>query len=177
MFELGSRLRPRWLIDNPLAGRQLRARRPAAPRWPSARALVALGAPPLSAVLAALVAASTSPIIVMAVVHELRPRGQVGERLLMMCALNSVLAMLALKLWPLLSLAGAGHAGQRRARPGWPARCSWSAAPSCSAWPCGWMLDRAARLSQQRASAPVLQIALVMLAATLAVATGGCRRC
>ena len=33
---------------------------------------------------------------------------------------------------------------------------------------CGWILDRAARFSNQRSSAPVLHIALVLLAATLA---------
>jgi Kef-type K+ transport system membrane component KefB len=121
----------------------------------------------LSAVLAAMVAASTSPIIAMAVVHELRPRGQVGERLLMMCALNSMLAMLALKLWPLLSLAGEESLASDA--------LTWVASALlvvCGSFLlgllCGWILDRAARLSQQRASAPVLQIALVMLAATLA---------
>jgi Kef-type K+ transport system membrane component KefB len=103
----------------------------------------------------------------MASVHELRPRGQVGERLLMMCAINSTLAMLALKLWPLLAMAGQGPlAGDA---------FSWIAGALfvvCGSFLlgllCGWILDRADRLSRQRSSAPVLQIALVMLAATLA---------
>ena len=170
VFELGSRLRPRWLIDN---------------RWLAASclleglcaalavggALVALGAPQMSAVLAALVASSTSPIIVMAGVHELRPRGQVGERLLLMCAINSVLAMLALKLWPLLAMAGQGTTGSDA--------LSWVASAlfvTCGSFLLGlfggWTLDRAAHLSRQRASMPVLQIALVMLAATLASSWG-----
>ena len=107
VFELGSRLRPRWLIDNPwLAASCVLEGLCAA--LAVGVVLVWLGAPLLSAVLAATVAASTSPIIVMAAVHEMRPRGQVGERLLMMCAINSVLAMLVLKVWPLLAMAGAG---------------------------------------------------------------------
>ena len=42
------------------------------------------------------VAMSTSPVITLAVMHETRPRGQVTERLLLMTAINSVLAMLLL---------------------------------------------------------------------------------
>jgi Kef-type K+ transport system membrane component KefB len=170
VFELGSRLRPRWLIDN---------------RWLAAScvleglcaalavgfALVALGAPPLSAVLAAAVAGSTSPIISMASVHELRPRGQVGERLLTMCAINSVMTMLALKLWPLLALAGES--------PGASDVPSWVAGALlvvCGSFllglAAGWLLDRGGRLSGHRATMPVLQIALVLLASTLASTWG-----
>jgi Kef-type K+ transport system membrane component KefB len=170
VFELGSRLRPRWLIDNPwlalssvLEGLLATAA--------VGIALVALGAPPLSAMVAAVVAGSTSPIIAMASVHELRPRGQVSERLLMMCALNSVMAMLALKLWPVL-------AATRKV--GWPADAwTWAASALlvvCGSFllglVCGWLLDRASRLSDHRATVPVLQIALVMLAATLASTWG-----
>ena len=166
VFELGSRLRPRWLIDNPWLAASCMLEGLCAALAVGA-ALVALGAPPLSAVLAALVAASTSPIISMAAVHELRPRGQVGERLLIMCAINSLLAMLALKLWPLLAMAGQGTLATEA--------LTWAASALyvvCGSFLlglfCGWILDRAGRMSQQRASTPVLQIALVMLAATLA---------
>jgi Kef-type K+ transport system membrane component KefB len=170
VFELGSRLRPRWLVDN---------------RWLAASCvleglcaalavgavLVWLGAPRLSALLVALVASSTSPIIVMAGVHELRPRGQVGERLLLMCAINSVIAMLALKLWPLLAMAGQGTLASDAL--GWVAGALFV---TCGSFLLGllggWILDRAARLSRQRAGMPVLQIALVMLAATLASTWG-----
>jgi Kef-type K+ transport system membrane component KefB len=170
VFELGSRLRPRWLIDNPwLAASCLLESLCAA--LAVGGVLVALGAPPLSALLAALVASSTSPIIVMAGVHELRPRGQVGERLLLMCAINSVIAMLALKLWPLLAMAGQGTLASDA--------LTWAASAlfvTCGSFLLGllggWVLDRAARLSRQRASMPVLQIALVMLAATLASTWG-----
>jgi Kef-type K+ transport system membrane component KefB len=166
VFELGSRLRPRWLIDNPWLAASCVLEGLLAALAVGA-ALVALGAPLLSAVLAAMVAASTSPVIAMATVHELRPRGQVGERLLMMCALNSMLAMLALKLWPLLSLAGQGTLANDALT--WVASALFVVCGSfLLGLLCGWVLDRAARLSQQRASAPVLQIALVMLAATLA---------
>ncbi len=167
VFELGSRLRPRWLIDNPWFAASCVLEGLCAALAVGA-ALVALGAPLLSAALAAMVAASTSPVIAMAAVHELRPRGQVGERLLMMCAINSLLAMLALKLWPLLA-PGEGSGDM----------LSWVASALfvvCGSFllglACGWILDRAARFSDQRSSAPVLQIALVMLAATLASTWG-----
>lgn len=166
VFELGSRLRPRWLIDN---------------RWLAASCvleglcaalavgtvLVMLGAPMPSAMLAAVVASSTSPVLSMAAVHELHPRGQVGERLLMMCAINSVLAMLVLKLWPLLAMAGAGTFASDA--------LTWAAGALfviCGSFLlglfCGWALDRAGRVSAPTGSMPVLLIALVLLAATLA---------
>lgn len=164
VFELGSRLRPRWLLDNGWFAASCVLEGLCA-ALAVAAALMLLGAPTLSALLAATVAASTSPVIAMASVHELRPRGQVGERLLMMCAINSLLAMLALKLWPLLSL-GADTSGDA---------LSWIAGALfvvCGSFLlgllCGWILDRAARFSNQRASTPVLHLALVLLAATLA---------
>ena len=170
VFELGSRLRPRWLLDN---------------RWLAAScvleglcaalavglALVWLGAPKPSAMLAAVVAASTSPVLSMAAVHELRPRGQVGERLLMMCAINSVLAMLVLKLWPLLAMAGEGTLATDA--------LTWTASALfviCGSFLlglfCGWVLDRAGRVSATTGNMSVLLIALVMLAATLASTWG-----
>jgi len=166
VFELGSRLRPRWLVDNPwfaasaLAEGLLAA---LAVGW----ALVVLGAPPAATVVAAAVAASTSPLITMAVVHEARPRGQVSERLLMMSAVNSVLAVLAIKLWPVVAAAGASDL--------------WAAAPSalrvvCGSFllgvACGWLLDHTSRLVGDGTTMPVLQIALIILATLLAVAWG-----
>jgi Kef-type K+ transport system membrane component KefB len=170
VFELGSRLRPRWLIDNPwltlsclLEGLCAAAA--------VALALVALGAPRVSAIVAAVVAASSSPIITMATVHELRPRGQVAERLLMMCAINSVMAMLALKLWPLLAMAGPQHSSADALA--WGASALMVVSGSfLLGLASGWVLDRASRLSDHRATMPVLQIAVVMLAATLASAWG-----
>ena len=164
VFELGSRLRPRWLLDNGWFAASCVLEGLCAALAVGA-ALIFLGAPTLSAVLAAMVAASTSPVIAMASVHELRPRGQVGERLLMMCAINSLLAMLALKLWPLLAVASQGDGDAL----GWVAS---ALVVVCGSFLlgllCGWILDRAARFSNQRSSTPVLHIALVLLAATLA---------
>jgi Kef-type K+ transport system membrane component KefB len=104
VFELGSRIRPRWLYDNPwlalaclleglLAGIAVGG------------TLIALDAPMLSAGIAGAVAMSTSPVITLAVAHEARPRGQVTERLMMMCAVNSALAMLVLNAVGVLVLA------------------------------------------------------------------------
>lgn len=170
VFELGSRLRPRWLIDNPWLAASCILEGFCAALAVGA-ALVALGAPMLSAVLAALVASSTSPIIAMAGMHELQPRGQVGERLLMMCAINSVFAMLALKLWPLLAMTGQGSLASDALA--WVASALFVVCGSFLLGLLGgWVLDRAARLSRQPASMPVLQIALVMLAATLASTWG-----
>ncbi len=170
VFELGSRLRPRWLIDNPWLAASCVLEGLCAALAVGA-VLVALGAPLLSAVLAATVAASTSPIIVMAAVHELRPRGQVGERLLMMCAINSLLAMLVLKLWPLLAMAGQVSLATDAV--------TWATSALfviCGSFLLGllggWILDRATRLSDQRSSTPVLQIALVMVGSTLASTWG-----
>jgi len=103
VFELGTRIRPRWLVDNPwlaltcvleglLAGIAVTF------------SLIVLNAPPLSAALAGTVAMSTSPVIAMAVLHESQPRGQVTERLLLMTAVNSVLAILALKVWHVIAV-------------------------------------------------------------------------
>ena len=170
VFELGSRLRPRWLIDNPWLAASCMLEGLCAALAVGA-VLVALGAPLLSAVLAATVAASTSPIIVMASVHELRPRGQVGERLLMMCAINSLLAMLVLKLWPLLAMTGQESLASDA--------MTWVASALfviCGSFLLGllggWVLDRATRLSTQRSSTPVLHIAMVMLGSTLASTWG-----
>ncbi|HMO46616.1 MAG TPA: cation:proton antiporter [Rubrivivax sp.] len=166
VFELGSRLRPRWLLDNPWFAASCVLEGLCA-ALAVGGVLVALGAPLPSAMLAAMVAASTSPVIAMASVHELRPRGQVGERLLMMCAINSVLAMLALKLWPLLAMDGSAPLASDAL--GWIAGALLVVCGSfLLGLFCGWILDRAAYFSHQRSSAPVLQIALVMLASTLA---------
>lgn len=166
VFELGSRLRPRWLIDNPwLAASCVLEGLCAA--LAVGGILVWLGAPLPSAVLAGTVAASTSPIIVMAGVHELRPRGQVGERLLMMCAINSVLAMLVLKLWPLLAMTGQASLASDATT--WLASALFVVCGSFLLGLIGgWILDRATRFSDQRSGTLVLQIALVMLASTLA---------
>ena len=97
LFELGYRVNPRWFRHNPwvlVAG--------------LAQALLTFGAVFWVAglfdvsidhrlVLASLCVA-TSPAAVMRVTHELRSSGQVTERLLHLCALNCLVAVLLLKL-------------------------------------------------------------------------------
>lgn len=166
VFELGSRIRPRWLIDNPwlaltcvleglLSGFAVYI------------GLVAFDAPPISAALAAAVAMSTSPVIVLALVHQMRPRGQVTERLLMMSAINSVLAMLALKAWGVLAASGTSPT-----EPGFePAITSGLLVISGSfllGVAAGWVLTQLTKLVRGLTTAPVLQIALVIIAAMLA---------
>lgn len=166
VFELGSRLRPRWLLDNPWLALSSVLEGLLA-TLAVGYLLVWLGAPMLSAMAAGVVAGATSPVIAMASVHELRPRGQVAERLLLMCALNSVLAMLALKLWPVL--AAAGQSNWAADALGWGASALFVASGSfLLGLACGWLVDRTGRPGGHRATMPVLQIALVMLASTLA---------
>jgi Kef-type K+ transport system membrane component KefB len=163
VFELGTRIRPRWLFDNPslaltcvlegaFAGAAVTA------------ALYLLGAPMLSATVAGTVAMSTSPVITLAVLHELRPRGQVTERLLLMTAVNSVLAMLSLKVWHVVA-ASAEHdlittiSGALYVVVG-----SFLLGAVC-----GLLLELLSRRVKGSGAVPVLQIALVTIASLLAV--------
>jgi len=163
VFELGSRIRPRWLLDNPwlaltcvlegaLAGLAV------------AGSLIALGVSALSAGVAGTVAMSTSPVIVMAVLHELRPRGQVTERLLLMTALNSVLAMLVLKAWHVVG-AGPGH---DLLTTGTGALYVVSGSVLLGTV-CGLLIELLSRPVRGTNTMPVLQMALVIIASMLAV--------
>jgi Kef-type K+ transport system membrane component KefB len=167
VFELGTRLRPRWLLDNPwlAASSVLEA---AAAAAAVAVALVLLGAPVASAAAVAALAAATSPVITMAALLEARPRGQVAERLLMLSAINSALAILAIKLWPVLA-----H--------GISATDSLALLANASGvifgslllgLASGVVLDQLGRMHDDAATMPVLQLALVILAAMLAIAWG-----
>ena len=169
VFELGTRLRPRWLLDNPwlAASSALEAAAAGGAVW---LALVALGAPSGSAAAAGALAAATSPVITMAAFLEARPRGQVAERLLMLSAINSVLAILAIKLWPVLA-----HSQGLSA----PDSLTLLANASLVIFgslllglACGVMLDRLGRRHDEAATMPVLQLALVILAALLATTWG-----
>lgn len=169
VFELGTRLRPRWLLDNRwlAASSALEA---AAAALAVGFVLVALGAPAASAAAAGMIAAATSPVITMAALLEARPRGQVAERLLMLSAINSVLAILAIKLWPVLaqlhgSLASESLALLANAGVVIFGSLLWGLA-------CGVLLDRLGRLHDELATMPVLQLALVILAVLLALAWG-----
>jgi Kef-type K+ transport system membrane component KefB len=101
---------------------------------------------------------------------EVRPRGQVAERLLMLSAINSVLAILAIKLWPVLSQVAGSSA---------PDSLSLLASAlvvifGSLLWglACGVLLDRLGRRHDEPATMPVLQLAVVVLAALPALAWG-----
>jgi len=97
LFELGYRINPRWFRHNP---------------WVLAAGLVqalltfgvvfsvagAFDVPLDHRLVLAALCVATSPAAVMRVTHELRSAGQVTERLLHLCALNCLVAVLLLKL-------------------------------------------------------------------------------
>ena len=154
----------------PVAGGQQRARGGDGGRWSVGLTLMALGAPAASAAAAAALAAATSPVITMAALLEARPRGQVAERLLMLSAINSVLAILAVKLWPVLA-----HSQGLSAPDSLTLLANASVVIFGSlllGLACGMLLDRLGRLHDEAATMPVLQLALVILAALLAIAWG-----
>ncbi len=171
LFELGSRIRPRWLLDNrALAiGCVLQALLCALLAF---FALLALGAPPLSAAVAGAVAASTSPVITLNAVHESAARGQVTERLLLMTVVNSVIAVLLLRALH-VGLAGdsqansasAGDTGMFHALGRSLVVVSGSLLLGAAA---GLLLDRLGRWIHASPAMPVVQIALVILASVLA---------
>ena len=166
LFELGSRIRPRWLIDNPwlalscvlqavLSGLLV------------AIVLVLLGAPWLSAAVVGTVALSTSSVIVLTSVHETQSRGQVTERLLMMTAINSVIAVVGLKvLRVVLASDSSTPVGE-----GFQAVISALRVVGGSfllGVAVGFAMDRLSPLVRGTPAMPVLQIALVITASMLA---------
>ena len=97
LFELGYRVNPRWFRHNPwvlVSGLVQALLTFGAVFWISGLFDVLLNR---RLVLAALCVA-TSPAAIMRVTHELRSAGQVTERLLHLCALNCLMAVLLLKL-------------------------------------------------------------------------------
>ena len=96
LFELGYRINPRWFGHNPwvlVAGVAQALLTFAAVMWVAGAFGLAMNQ---RLVLAALCVV-TSPAAVMRVTHELRSAGQVTERLLHLCALNCLLAVLLFK--------------------------------------------------------------------------------
>ncbi|GAP34514.1 cation:proton antiporter [Piscinibacter sakaiensis] len=162
VFELGSRIRPRWLVDNPVLALTCLLEGLAAGAAVTG-ALVWLGAPLHSAAVAGAVAMSTSPVLTMVALHDLRPRGQVSERLQITTALNSVLAMLALKAWGVSTSQGADllSAGSNAV--------VVVAGSFVLGAACGLAMDRLSRPIRGARALPVLQIALVVIASLLAV--------
>ena len=97
LFELGYRVNPRWFRHNPwvlMAGIAQALLTFGAVFWVAGQFNVAIDH---RLVLASLCVA-TSPAAVMRVTHELRSAGQVTERVLHLCALNCLLAVLLFKL-------------------------------------------------------------------------------
>ena len=112
LFELGYRVNPRWFRHNPwvLAAALAQALATfAAVFWVAGR----FDLPVDHRLVLAALCAATSPAAVMRVTHELRSAGQVTERLLHLCAVNCLVAVLLLKLvvgyW---HLAAQGDLGQ-----------------------------------------------------------------
>ena len=164
LFELGTRIRPRWLLDNRgfAASAVLQA---LLTGLLVATASVALGVPGTSAAVAGAVAAATSPVIVLTVAHELGSRGQVTERMLMMAAVNSVLAVLALKVMRVV-LAADGAAGD------WVVALAAALRVVSGSFllgvVAGWGLSRIAPMVRGTPSMPVVLIAIVILATMIA---------
>jgi Kef-type K+ transport system membrane component KefB len=165
LFELGTRIRPRWLLDN---------------RWLALSCLLQalltgmfvtlvlgwLGSPWLTAAVAGTVAASTSPVIVLAVAHEARARGQVTERLLMMAAFNAVVAVIGLKVLRIVFASDAGSPAEEFTRASISALRVISGSFLLGV-ACGFAMDRLSPLVRGT-PAPVMQIALVIIASMLA---------
>lgn len=162
VFELGSRIRLRWLLDNPwlalscvleglLAGLAVML------------TLMWMGVPALSAAAVGAVAMSTSPVIIMAVMHESQPRGQVTERMLVMTAINSVLAILALKIWRVIA-ATPGHDLANAATGALVVVCGSVLLGAA----CALLLEKLSPSVRETPAMPVLQIALVISASLLA---------
>ncbi len=166
LFELGTRIRPRWLLDN---------------RWLALSCLLQalltglfvtvvlgwLGAPWLTAAVAGTVAASTSPVIVLAVAHEAQARGQVTERLLMMAAFNAVVAVIGLKVLRIVFASDAGSPAEEFTRASISALRVISGSFLLGV-ACGFAMDRLSPLVRGTPAMPVLQIALVIIASMLA---------
>ncbi len=162
VFELGSRIRLRWLFDNPLLALSCLLEGLVA-GLAVMFSLMAMGVSALSAAAVGAVAMSTSPVIIMGVMHESRPRGQVSERLLVMTAINSVLAILALKVWRVIA-ATSGHDLSQAA-----IGALWVVAGSVVLGiVCALILEKLSPLVRDTPTMPVLQIALVVIASLLA---------
>jgi Kef-type K+ transport system membrane component KefB len=128
---------------------------------------MALGVPAASAAVAGAVALATSPVIVLTSVHELRARGQVSERLLLMAAVNSVIAVLALKVLRIVlaSDADAGSGDMLAALASALRVVSGSFLLGVAA---GFALDRLSPTVRGTPAMPVLVIAMVIIASLLA---------
>lgn len=167
LFELGTRIRLRWLVDNPwlAATCALQALLCGAC---VAGALIWLGAPGVAAAVAGVVALSSSPVIVLAVTHESRSRGQVTERLLMMVAINAVIAVIGLKVLRIV-LAGTAESPGEELMQALISALKVLSGSFLLGLATGLLLDRLSPLVRGTPAMPVLQIALVIIASMLSV--------
>lgn len=167
LFELGTRVRLRWLVDNPwlAATCALQALLCGAL---VAGGLLWLGAPGIAAALAGVVALSSSPVIVLAVTHESHSRGQVTERLLMMVAINAVIAVIGLKVLGIV-LAGTAETPGNELVQALVSALKVLSGSFLLGLATGLLLDRLSPLVRGTPAMPVLQIALVIIASMLSV--------
>lgn len=98
LFELGQRLHLGWLRRSPALALMGAAESLCAAALVFFTLTVHFDLPTLGAAVAAAIAMSTSPAVLMRVAADLRAEGQVTERALILTALNSVLAFLAVTL-------------------------------------------------------------------------------
>ncbi len=166
LFELGSRIQPRWLLDNPWLALSCVVQAVLCGLL-ATLALLALGVPPLSAAVAGAVAASTSPVITLGVVHETAARGQVTERLLLMTVVNSVIAVLVLKALRIALAADAPAADGAMLNAFARSLLVVSGSVLLGA-ACGFALERLGPWMSATPAMPVVQIALVITASLLA---------
>ncbi len=166
LFELGSRIRPRWLIDNPWLALSC-VLQAALCGLLVAVLLAALGAPLLSAAVVGSVAMSTSSVIVLTATHESNSRGQVTERLLMMTAINSVIAVLGLKVLR-IALASDSITPIDEGVEALVSALRVIGGSFLLGLAMGFALDRLSPLVRGTPAMPVLQIALVITASMLA---------
>lgn len=167
LFELGTRIRPRWLADNPWLALSCVLQALVCGLL-VAGGLMWLGAPTVAAAVAGTVALSTSPVIVLAVTHEAHSRGQVTERLLMMVAINAVVAVVGLKVLHVVLATDSGMPGNELV-PALVSALRVIAGSFLLGVACGFALDRFSPLVRGTPAMPVLQIALVITASMLAV--------
>jgi Kef-type K+ transport system membrane component KefB len=166
LFELGSRIRPRWLIDNPWLAVSC-VLQAALSGVLVVVVLVLLGAPWLSAAVVGTVAMSTSSVIVLTSVHEIESRGQVTERLLMMTAINSVVAVVGLKVLR-VAMASDATAPVDEGIQAIVSALRVIGGSFLLGVAVGFAMDRLSPLVRDTPATPVLQIALVITASMLA---------
>lgn len=168
VFELGTRIRLRWLIDNPWLALSCVLQAGLCGLLVTI-GLVWMGAPLVTAAVVGIVALSSSPVIVLAVTHESRSRGQVTERLLLMAALNSVVAVVGLKVLRVVLATGSEGGGGDEVLQAVISALRVISGSLLLGLAFGFVLDRLSPLVRGTPAMPVLQIALVIAASLLAV--------